>query len=174
MAVATPSTDLGGPAMTSWPLPPPLSRWVLLLASALDARHRPRLADLAAAAAFARGRRTVTAWLRPAGVAAGFRAHYRLLPGLARRADELARPLLLRVALPAVAPRGGRLLFGLDDTPTERHGPRVQGAGLHHNPTPGRPGRRLVDGHVWLTLALLARHRRWGAIALPLLARLYV
>src|SRR5207248_3588872 len=33
---------------------------------------------------------------------------------------------------------------------------------------------RLVYGHVWVTLALLARHRLWGTIALPLLARLYV
>jgi DDE superfamily endonuclease len=174
MAVATPSTDLGGPAMTSWPLPQELSSWVLLLASVLDARYHQRLSALVPGVLLARGRRTVTAWLRAAGVAAGFRAYYRLLPGLARRADELARLVLLRVALPVVAARGGRLLFGLDDTPTGRYGPRVEGAGLHHNPTPGPAGRRLVYGHVWVTLALLARHRRWGAIALPLLARLYV
>src|SRR4051812_1619371 len=102
MAVATPSTDLGGPAMTSWPLPQELSSWVLLLASVLDARYHQRLAALVSGVLFARGRRTVTAWLRAAGVAAGFRAYYRLLPGLARRADELARLVLLRVALPVV------------------------------------------------------------------------
>jgi hypothetical protein len=27
-------------------------------------------------------------------------------------------------------------LFALDDTPTPRYGPCVEGAGLHHNPTP--------------------------------------
>jgi hypothetical protein len=160
--------------MTSWPLPQELSSWVLLLASTLDARQQQRLAALVSGALFARGRRTVTSWLRAAGITASFRAYYRLLPALARRADELARLVLLRVALPAAAARGGRLLFGLDDTPTERYGPCVEGAGLHHNPTPGPAGRRLVYGHVWVTLALLARHRLWGAIALPLLARLYV
>jgi hypothetical protein len=31
----------------------------------------------------------------------------------------------------------GRWLFALDDTPTKRYGRRVEGAGIHHNPTPG-------------------------------------
>ena len=32
---------------------------------------------------------------------------------------------------------GERLLLALDDTPTKRYGPKVQGAGIHHNPTSG-------------------------------------
>jgi len=147
---------------------------VLLLASTLDARLHGRFAALVGGALFAKGRRTVTSWLRAAGITAGFKPCYYLLSVLARRADELARLVLLRAALPVAAARTGRLLFGLDDTPTKRYGPCVEGAGLHHNPTPGPAGQRLVYGHVWVTLALLARHRRWGSIALPLLARLYV
>ncbi|MEW4571298.1 hypothetical protein AB1L88_25780 [Tautonia sp. JC769] len=34
----------------------------------------------------------------------------------------------------------GRSLLVLDDSPTKRYGPEVQGAGIHHNPTPGPPG----------------------------------
>ena len=67
-----------------------------------------------------------------------------------------------------------RLLLGIDDTPTQRYGPYVEGAGLHHNPTPGPAGSPYVYGHVWVVLALLARHANWGVVALPLLARLYV
>jgi DDE superfamily endonuclease len=160
--------------MSSWPLPQELSTWFHLLAAALDARQQQRLLALLTGALFARGRRTVTSWLRAAGITAEFRPCYYLLSGLARRADELARLVLLRVALPAVAARGGRLLFALDDTPTRRYGPCVEGAGLHHNPTPGPADQRFVYGHVWVTLALLASHRLWGTIALPLLARLYV
>jgi Transposase DDE domain len=160
--------------MTSWPLPPELSSWVLLLAHALDARQQQRFAALVSGALFAKGRRTVTNWLRAAGITDQFRPCYYLLSGLARRADELARLVLLRVALPVVAARSGRLLLALDDTPTRRYGPCVEGAGLHHNPTPGPADQRFVYGHVWVTLALVARHRLWGAIALPVLARLYV
>jgi hypothetical protein len=50
----------------------------------------------------------------------------------------------------------------------------VQGAGRHHNPTPGPAGERFVYGHVWVTLAWLARHPRWHTLALPLRALLYV
>ena len=42
------------------------------------------------------------------------------------------------------------------------------------NPTPGPAGSPFVYGHVWVVLGLLARHPAWGAVALPLLARLYV
>src|SRR5262245_34794991 len=44
--------------------------------------------------------------------------------------------LAYEVVKPLVAGTG-RLTFALDDTPTERYGPKVQGAGVHHNPTPG-------------------------------------
>ncbi|HEX4608400.1 MAG TPA: ECF-type sigma factor [Urbifossiella sp.] len=66
------------------------------------------------------------------------------------------------------------LTFALDDTPTERSGPHVQGAGVHHNPTPGPAGGPFVYGHVWVVRGLLARHPVWGVAPLPLLARPYV
>ena len=53
---------------------------------------------------------------------------------------------------------GDHLLFAIDDTPTARYGPCVQGAGIHHNPSPGPAGEKFVYGHVWVTLAWLARH----------------
>jgi hypothetical protein len=61
--------------------------------------------------------------------------------------------------LHAVRPLLGseRLLLALDDTPTARYGPCVEGAGIHHNPSPGLAGEKFVYGHVWVTLAALAR-----------------
>ena len=55
-----------------------------------------------------------------------------------------------------------RLVFALDDTPTPRYGPHVQGAGVHHNPTPGPAGSAFLYGHVWVVLSVLARHARLG------------
>ena len=67
-----------------------------------------------------------------------------------------------------------RLNLALDDTSTKRYGPHVQGAGIHHNPTPGPAGSPYVYGHVFVVLGLLVTHQAWGTIALPLLSRLYV
>ena len=67
-----------------------------------------------------------------------------------------------------------RLTVALDDTPTKQYGPHVQGAGIHHNPTPGPSGSPYVYGHVFIVLALLVVHPAWGGVALPLLARVYV
>jgi hypothetical protein len=79
----------------------------------------------------------------------------------------------LRIAAGVIVP-DGRILLAIDDTPSKRYGPKVEGAGVHHNPTPGPADSKFVYGHVWVTLAWVARHPLWGAIGLPLLARLYV
>ncbi len=90
-----------------------------------------------------------------------------------READSIAARLVIKAVKPLIK-RTGRLTLALDDTPTRRYGPHVQGAGIHHNPTPGPAGSPYVYGHVFVVLALLVAHPAWGVVALPLLARLYV
>jgi hypothetical protein len=142
------------------------------MASFLHQRAAWRLAVLLLGALLAKGRRTVTSWLKAAGRGDGFPGYYYFLAALGRRADLLAG-LLLQRALLRLAP-DGPLLFALDDSPTKRYGPHVQGAGVHHNPTPGPTGPRFLYGHAWVTLAWAAAHPLYGAIGLPLRALLYV
>jgi hypothetical protein len=158
--------------MVEWPLPPDIVLRVAQLATPLHARHAWRLLPLLRGLLFARGRRTAAAWLRAAGLGRDYRRYYYFLGALGRRAGFVASPLLRRVA-DVVAP-GERILLGLDDTPTQRYGPHVEGAGTHHNPSPGPAGQKVLYGHVWVTIAWLACHPRWGAIGLPLRALLYV
>ena len=79
--------------------------------------------------------------------------------------------VLLRIVLDRID-AGDRLVFALDDTPTKRYGPKVQGAGVHHNPTPGPAGSKFLFGHSWVTLSRVAHHARCGVIGLPLLCAL--
>jgi hypothetical protein len=62
----------------------------------------------------------------------------------------------------------------IDDSPTKRYGPKVQGAGIHHDPTPGPAGHPFCYGHIWVTLAVIVRHPLWGTIGLPIWSWLYV
>ncbi len=156
-------------------LPARLSAWLTEIAAALDPRSAPRLLALFVGALFARGRRAVTSWFRAAGITDAFRPAYSALWAAGRRAEALGYRLLGRVVRPLLGQLpGDRLLFGIDDTPTPRYGRHVQGAGVHHNPTPGPAGERFVYGHIWVTLAWLARHPLWDTLALPLRALLYV
>ena len=50
---------------------------------------------------------------------------------------------------------GDRILLGMDDSPTARHGQHVEGAGVHHNPTPGPADGEWLYGHNWVALAWL-------------------
>jgi hypothetical protein len=145
------------------------------LCAALDRRSAPRLFALFAGALFARGRRTVTSWFRAAGITTDFRQAYNALWAAGRHAEALAHRLLCLVLKPLMRRvAGDQLLFAIDDTPTARYGPKVQGAGVHHNPTPGPAGEKFVYGHIWVTLAWLARHHAWDTLALPLRCLLYV
>jgi len=159
--------------MTSSHSDPSPCQWFSRLAAALDRRSAPKLALLLLGAVLACGRRTVTRWIRAAGLSDQFRSGYTAVAAAGKKTDPVAAALARTVVKPLVADVA-RLTFGLDDTPTGRYGPHVQGAGLHHNPSPGPSGASFVYGHVWVTLALLATHPAWGVRALPLLARLYV
>jgi DDE superfamily endonuclease len=152
-------------------LPALLTSAFLGLAHWLDRRSAARLPRLLCGLLFARGRRTVTSWFRAAGITDEFRPAYATVCAAGRHTRSMAV-----TTLSAVEPLlgRGRLRVALDDTPTPRYGPEVEGAGVHHNPSRGPAGAKHVYGHVWVTLAALARHPAWGTLALPLRAQLYI
>jgi DDE superfamily endonuclease len=152
-------------------LPPLLATAFLNLAHWLQKRSAARLPLLLCGLLFARGRRTVTSWFRAAGITDDFRPYYTTVCAVGREASHLAFSVQSAVR-PLLDPK--RLLVGIDDTPTSRYGPCVEGCGTHHNPSPGPAGEKHVYGHVWVTLAALAQHGDWGTIALPLWAQLYI
>jgi DDE superfamily endonuclease len=159
---------------TRW-LPSSVLVWITTLAGALDARQQVRFVTLCGGLLFARGRRTVTSWLRACAAGRDYQRYYYLLGSVGRKATAVAGALLriLQDQLPA-SRDGAPLVFALDDSPTKRYGPHVEGAGTHHNPTPGPAGSKFLYGHVWVGLARLVRHPKWGAIALPILSRLSI
>lgn len=157
---------------------PPFSHLPALLTTAfcrlacwLQRRSAARLPLLLCGLLFAKGRRTVTSWFRAAAITDDFRPAYATVCAVGHRVTGMAVS-----ALHSVEPVLGRqrLTVAIDDTPTARYGPCVEGAGIHHNPTPGPAGAQYVYGHVWVTLAALARHPDCGTIALPVQAQLYI
>lgn len=77
---------------SSHPLPPSC-HWFSRLSSALDPRSAPRLAWLFVGAVLARGWRTVTSWVRAAGLSDEYRPCYTTVA--AAGIDELAAEGLL-------------------------------------------------------------------------------
>jgi len=137
----------------------------------LDRRTAARVPLLLLGMLFASRRRTVTAWFRAAGITVEFRPNYVTVCAVGRRFEDIAIRTVL--AVKPLLPRK-RLLLAIDDTHTSRYGPPVEGCGIHHDPCPGPAGGKYIYGHVWVTLAALARHKDWGTIALPLQAPLYL
>jgi len=149
-----------------------LTTWIDRLARMLDRRIAWRLLPILTGLLFASGRRTVSSWLRAGELSKDYQDYYCFLASLGHNVKSLAL-VVLQIALDVVGLQE-RVLCAIDDMPSKRYGPKVEGAGIHHNPTPGPAGAKFVYGHVWVTLAWVVRHPLWHTIGLPLLARLYV
>jgi hypothetical protein len=152
-------------------LPAFVTSFFLHLAHWLHKRSAARLPVLLVGVLFARGRRTVTSWFRAAGITSDFRNAYTTVCAVGRSSNSMAITAIDAVQ-PLLDPK--RLVVAIDDMPTQRYGPEVEGAGIHHHPSPGPAGEKHLYGHVWVVLAALARHPDWDTIALPLQGQLYV
>lgn len=159
--------------MACYQAPQEWEEWSEWLAAGLHGRSRWRLPLLMMGTLFAGGRRVVASWIRTGGLSRDFQDYYYFLQSVGQRWRELGQRVLLLVLLRAVD-RQERVLLAIDDTPTKRYGPMVEGAGVHHDPTPGPTGAAFCYGHVWVTLAVMVRHRWWGTIGLPIWSWLYV
>ena len=118
-----------------WECPDQWSEWSQWLAAGLHARNQWRLPVLLVGILFATGRRTVTTWLRAAGVSDNYQDYYYFLVPVGRKSKSIATQLVGLVLRTLSLP--DRLLLVIDDSPTKRFGPMVEGADVHHNPTPG-------------------------------------
>jgi DDE superfamily endonuclease len=158
--------------MTLSYFPPQLTSVFASLAHWLDKRTAARLPLLLSGILFARGCRTVTSWFRAAGIDADFRQSYYAACVVGKNIDHMGITVVTDVVRPVV--KGKRFRIGIDDTPTQRYGPCIEGAGIHHHPSPGPAGEKHLYGHIWVVMAVLAKHEDWGAIALPLQGQLYI
>ena len=140
----------------NWRCPSEWTEWSEWLAAGLHARNRWRLPVLLVGILFARGRRTVTTWLRAVGIRHDFADYYYFLAPLGRKTESVATQLFLLLLRHLPLPQ--RLLAVIDDSPTKRYGPKVEGADIHRNPTPGPADQKYLYGHIWVTLSLALRH----------------
>ena len=161
--------------MASWTIPAFLSTRINHMKWFLDLRVQPMFKLVFVGLLMTNeSRRTVTSWLRAGGILKEFRRGYCAVGSAGRSAASIASYLLMELQKSIDIIDAERRVFALDDTPTKRYGPMVEGAGLHHNPTPGPSGGQFVYGHSWVTLAQVVRHPDHGVVALPLRSKLYV
>jgi hypothetical protein len=158
---------------TKWIFPNYWQVMVVALSSVPHQRSAWRLAAILAAMLFAKGRKTITSWLRAAGINRCYKAFYYFIGSLANKTENIATELF-EIMIHRIYKNTNTVLVAIDDSPTPRYGPKVVGAGIHRNPTPTPDGRKFIYGHVWVTLSAIARHKNFGTIGLPLLARMYV
>ena len=163
----------GEPMFTKWIFPGYWQVMVTTLSCILHQRSQWRMAVILTAMLFAKGRKTITSWLRAAGIGRRYKAYYYFIGSLAQKTENIATKLF-EVMVRRIYKNTNTVLTAIDDSHTPRYGPKVAGAGIHRNPTPTPDGKKFIYGHIWVTLSAIARHKNFGTIGLPLLARMYV
>lgn len=169
----TPNKQRKNTCTASFPLTGVIASIALQMQAMLDSRIAFRFPILLAGVLVAKGRRTVTSWLRGAGVQDDWDCFYDTLASIGKQLFAVSLPLL-RVLFEKFICSDANIVLALDDTPTKRFGRHVEGANVHRNPTPGPADGEWMYGHNWVCLALLKTYQFWGVIALPLLSKLYV
>ena len=79
--------------MAAWTLPAIIAEWCEILTSVLDRRSRKYFFTIILGILLGCGRRTVSCWLRAAGVSDDWQDHYYFLPTLGRKAKHVAKQL---------------------------------------------------------------------------------
>jgi len=121
-------------------------------------------------------RRTVTTWIQAAHISDEYRQAFYHMPNIGRKTPDLFDTILdsiLETLAPVLA-ASSYIRIVLDDSPTKRYGKKVEGAGTHHNPTPGKTDATLCYGHSWVVAALVITHPLFGDIFFPIAAELYL
>ena len=138
------------------PLTGAIKTAVSVLQAVMDRRIAFRLAIIVAGMLLADDRRTASSWFVAAGVQDDWDRFYDCLISVGRTSARLATAVLGLVVQKFAPGVMDHILVGLDDSPTPRYGPQVEGAGVHHNPTPGPADGKWLYGHNWVCLAWLA------------------
>lgn len=147
---------------------------VAAMAGMMDSRIGFRLVIIVAGMFLADDRRVAAAWFAAGGVQDDWDRFYECLMSVGKSSRSMALPLLTTVLKKFAVDPLSPLRVVVDDSPTPRYGKHVEGAGVHHNPTPGPADGEWLYGHNWVSMCLLATHPLWGVIALPLRSLLYV
>jgi len=121
-------------------------------------------------------RRTVTQWLMAAQNSDDFRQAFYHMPNIGCKGVEIfdAMTKIIIEQLGPVIATAATIRLVLDDSPTKRYGRKIEGAGYHHNPTPGRTNAKICFGHSWVVAVLVVTHPAFGEISLPIAAELYL
>ena len=170
----TPNPQRGKTNRAKVPLVGCMASMAASMSGMLDARSAFRLSIVMAGMMLADDRRVAASWFAAAGVGDDWDRFYDCLISIGRNARALAVPVVIAVLRKFDPGPEGHITIGGDDSPTKRYGRHVEGAGVHHNPTPGPADGEWVYGHNWVSLCFLAKHPWWGVIALPLRSLLYV
>jgi DDE superfamily endonuclease len=161
--------------MSSWTIAAVLSTWIGHLQNMVDRRLHDLFPAVFYGLLFAtESRRTCTSWFRAGGIMREFRRGYRVICVTGRHAKSMATSVLYDIANSPAAAEQSRIKLALDDTPSKRYGPHVEGAGVHHNPTPGPANQAFLYGHNFVTIAWMVDHAERGTRALPMRSELYV
>lgn len=117
-----------------WACPNDWMNWVVFLQAGLEVRNRWRLPVVLAGMLFANGHRTVTSWLRAAGITDTFADYYYFLQSVGRKSRAVATRLLFLVA--KSIPAGDKRLELVDH---RRHTNKAQWAESRGGGKPSQP-----------------------------------
>ena len=121
-------------------------------------------------------RRTVTQWIHAAQLSDDYRQVFYHMSNIGVKHQDLSDEMLdiITTHLAAIIITAATIRLVLDDSPTKRYGRKIECAGYHYNPTPGKTNATKCFGHSWVVATLVITHPLFGEVSFPIAAELYL
>lgn len=119
---------------------------------------------------------TVASWIRASGQEHRYKKCYHHLRRVGMQNTAIRKTFVqwLIEQMKTTLLSGIRIQLAVDDSPIKRSGPKIEGAGWHHDPTNPNAKATTCYGHSLVVMSLVVDHPLWGTISLPLSNRLYI
>src|SRR5690606_2665645 len=105
--------------LTKWIFPDFWHVTVIALSCVLHQRSAWRLSVIFTSMLFAKGRKTITSWLRAAGISRCYKAFYYFIGSLGDKTEKIATELL-KMMIQTIYKKVNTVLMAIDDSPTPR------------------------------------------------------
>src|SRR4030042_6679974 len=99
---------------------------VTALSGVLHQRSQWRLTVILAAMLFAKGRKTITSWLRAAGINRCYKAYYYFIGSLGKKTENIATELF-EFMVKRIYKNTNTVLMAIDDSRSSEYRPKVAG-----------------------------------------------
>lgn len=153
-----------------------LTNFIVAIAKGMKTTTMPWLVSLLLGAVLVRKGFQVSQWITAAEKQKQYHQLYYQLNRTGANIEHFSKnlPVFVMEIFGQHSPKSNTVLLIIDDSPSKHQGPKIEGAGYHHNPTPSKTDATYLYGHNWVNIAQVVKDGQGGVKSIPINVQIYI